>query len=86
MYDIGTEIPEYTDYQEIRIIKQTVDSDGIITNIYEDGIVERFNPKLMKKIILSQKESMELFSSAQKEIDFVFKKRGTQKGARKWKK
>lgn len=86
MYDIGIEILEYTDYQEIRIIKQTVDSDGIITNIYEDGIAERFNPKLMKKIILSQKESMELFSGAQKEIDFVFKKRGTQKGARKWKK
>ncbi len=86
MYNTDIKILEQSTNQEIRIIKQVVDNDGIITNIYENMSVERFYPKLLKKVVLNQKESLDLFNKAQEEIEFAFRKKGVQRGAVKWKK
>ena len=80
MYNTDIKILEQSTNQEIRIIKQVIDNDGIITNIYENMSVERFYPKLMKKVVLNQKESLDLFNKAQKEIEFTFRKKGYREG------
>ena len=40
----------------------------------------------MKKVVLNQKESIDLFNEAQEEIEFTFRKKGVQRWAIKQKK
>lgn len=80
----GTTVVGPRDLKEIRIIKQIV-SNGVTTNIYENGSVDRLFEIPPKKVILNKEESLKLFKEAQKEIEFAFKKKGSRRGARRWK-
>lgn len=71
--------------EEIRVIKQ-INTNKTITNIYEDGEAELFYNMPPRKITLNKEEQLKLFTEAQSEIEFAFRKKGAHRGATKWKK